>query len=944
MQCAQMQQCTYFGADRQKRRGGGTLTSCHLLILSVRTELSGLAAAIEMDVRVFARLIAVAGFGGIAKGNRTMKYYSFLDVWPIGYFPFRLPDRVSGLLGPAARFAVPGAVLAGLAVLTALPPPVSAQTCTSTPSVTFATPLSLKADYTARVRCAGLTGGLTLTLEADAKIGTKEGPVKGNANNGGLSLIAKGAGTNDVDVTLNGQIYSTFFGVFAERKGQGDITVTTGADSIIETNARGIFVDFQNAVGDWDEGDIVINHNGKIKAVGDGLDLFARGNGGVMVTTGADSVIETEAIGISSDNSPEMQLLVPGSPTLTPFKRSRPLGSTVITHNGKIDASTGIKLVDGLLDGEDGGGITVTTGAASMIDASGTGIDVVAETASTGKVMITHNGSIDAYGNAISVVNKGTGAVTVTTGADSVIETDTTGIAADIQNSSSTSEIMITHSGKIHADDDGMTLFSQGSGSIKVTVSENSEVVSMKNGILVRHEGAGKFEVTIWGKVMGGLTDSDGSEYAGLRIAVKEGDTSNGGGGTVVVGPKAHLGAQSGSGIKISEYAGSVTLILEKDEDGYVGRIDGRIPAAVTVKTRTGSTGPAAELSVGDTVVMRGERKAIYTERRSSTLTAAADSGSEFTASGVSRIYDNRARLYEVLPSVLSGLNAQTPYRARMAVPRSGQGVWARADAGSGKRAAADSSTGRGFHGMALSWDVKQLGFEAGFDFPSDQNLRLGVSAYHRKSEAKVKNGGSVKASGTGVSLSATHGGDGGFFLDGRLSYTGFSGIELTSDTEGMIRSGVSGSGFAAGFEAGKPMELQGVRVTPRGGFTYSSVKTDAFDDLEGVPGRGKVELGNAESMKVRLGALAETGGGGEDRDLRVYGSLDLEHELAPEREVTASGTKLMAEVKPTWVRLGAGGMLKLADDTALSGEAYYATAGGGNSDFGGSIGLNFRF
>ncbi len=92
------------------------------------------------------------------------------------------------------------------------------------------------------------------------------------------------------------------------------------------------------------------------------------------------------------------------------------------------------------------------------------------------------------------------------------------------------------------------------------------------------------------------------------------------------------------------------------------------------------------------------------------------------------------------------------------------------------------------------------------------------------------------------------------------------------------------------------------------------------------------------------MGVLAELGPA--DADTRLYASLDVEHEFSPELDMMAAGIKLTAKVKPTWVRLGVGGAMPLGgtDATMLAGDAFYATAGSGNADFGGGVALNIRF
>ena len=142
----------------------------------------------------------------------------------------------------------------------------------------------------------------------------------------------------------------------------------------------------------------------------------------------------------------------------------------------------------------------------------------------------------------------------------------------------------------------------------------------------------------------------------------------------------------------------------------------------------------------------------------------------------------------------------------------------------------------------------------------------------------------------------------------------------------------------------GQPMRWANMTVTPRGGLSWSSVDMDAFAEPDALPGAGTVAPDDGQSVQARVGVLAELGPA--DADTRLYASLDVEHEFSPELDVMAAGTKLTTKVKPTWVRLGVGGAMPLGgtDATMLAGDAFYATAGSGNADFGGGVALNIRF
>ena len=241
---------------------------------------------------------------------------------------------------------------------------------------------------------------------------------------------------------------------------------------------------------------------------------------------------------------------------------------------------------------------------------------------------------------------------------------------------------------------------------------------------------------------------------------------------------------------------------------------------------------------------------------------------------------------------------------------------------------------------------MKQTDFEAGLEVPTDEHLVLGVSAHYRQSEATVKRGGTMEASGTGVGVSLTWTDDSGLYVDGQLSYTRFFDITMVSANSavGAITSTGGGNGLALGVEVGQPMSIGGLTVIPRGGLSWSSVDMDAFDEPTRIDGAGRVAPDKEQSVQGRVGVLAELGSGEADR--RLYASLDLEHEFSSKHAVMVAGTRLATEVKPTWVRLGVGGAMSLGngDTTLLTGDAFYATAGSDNTDFGGGLSVTFRF
>ncbi len=459
-------------------------------------------------------------------------------------------------------------------------------------------------------------------------------------------------------------------------------------------------------------------------------------------------------------------------------------------------------------------------------------------------------------------------------------------------------------------------------GETMVTVGEMAMVRAKKDGVYVKgmrtfaasHARKGQYDqtVTINGKVMGG----DG-DYVGVRMMK---------GGTLVIGPKAKVEAASGTAVKSD---GGLIITMKKDAVGRIGYVKGKM-------LNSGTTTFDGVKVDGEYTLSPGlETRGVYDVTRVTLKTI--EGGHQFMDSG--QAYHARARVYEALPSVLLEMSAPGGRQARLSATRDGGGVWARVLASDGEREADMSTTSMDDAGHDLSWDFERWGVETGFVISTDApGVTLGVSAHYRDGEADVKRGGKIDASGMGVGLSATWRAEDGWYADGEFSYTRFEDIDLSSETRGMVRSGLDGDGHAIGVEVGRRMEMDGLAVIPRGGVTWSSVDIDDFDDVSGVAGSGRVEFSSEDSLKARVGVSLENG--------PTYASLDVEHEFSEDRAVMASGTRLESEVESTWARIGVGGVMTLdaQGESTLSADAHYAASGGDNHDYGASVLLKVRF
>ena len=893
----------------------------------------------------------------------------------------------------------------------AAPPAALAQSCTPAGYTGTLPTVAYDGTYTTHIDCHTLTNGLEMTLGPDLRLGTEASPLASRA----IHVDAEGDGNEDIVVMGSGTIYANQSGISLKRDGTGLLKLEFAKGKVVSggtTEGFGISLRHKGAAGEEAKGIHLVS--------GADIDLSAHtsaAKAGIHATTGdapADATIpikirvtggtidvsdpasSTPTIGGSAIKAEQVAKgdiaitvekaarlgkkgAVAGAYGIEAWLRPASEGDIAITHRGGIHAGEGILARSDATSAEKGS-IAITTEAGSMIVAkefkdystiSEDGISAnISEAASTGDITITHNGAIDAGRIGIFSVNSGTGDVTVTTGAGSRIVArgdmaNSSGINASVRGAGATGDVTVVHGGEITAKDEGIYVSNRrasaaGTGTLSVTTARGSKVTAGKQGILVWHQGTGTFNVAVRGMVMGDSAHTSGSDtdYAGVHIQVKDTNTRSGGGGKIVVGPRAHLSAKSGTAIKIDERAGAVTVILEKDQYGLAGHLEGKILNAdsttTAFKARLGETGTERALSVGDRVDMRGATQGVY-DKVHRTRLMRITGGHEFKKLSETRIYHDRARVYEALPAVLLDLNGQLPYQERMAAPRDGDGLWARLAAGDGARRPARSTTARGFTGRALAWDVAQYGFEGGLDFrpAATERLLLGVSLHARQGTATVAHGGTIEVSGFGGGVAATYRDAAGFYLDGRFSYTYFDDVDLSSRTRGMVQADLSGHGYALGLEAGKRLGwtgLDNLALTPRARVVWSTVKLEDFADLAGVAGSGRVALETATSLKGRLGLLTETAFGGATlKDWtgdggRLFASLDVEHEFSADRETVASGTALASEVQATWGRVGLGGTLIWTDGLTLSGEGFYATAGSDNTDFGGSLSLTFRF
>ena len=201
-------------------------------------------------------------------------------------------------------------------------------------------------------------------------------------------------------------------------------------------------------------------------------------------------------------------------------------------------------------------------------DTDGIETDIQNSNAS-GDLTITHNGKITAKVKGLNLMHSGTGDITVTTGEKSMITTGEGGsesVDASLKGAGRTGAIRVTHGGTIASEEshgiygsirgaaadseaESITRDATSTGTINIETAKGSKVTGGEDGIHLWRNGGGTaagqgaFNVTIRGMVMGDEVAADSTEYAGVRIAAKG---TKGNGGTIVVGPYAHVASGSG--------------------------------------------------------------------------------------------------------------------------------------------------------------------------------------------------------------------------------------------------------------------------------------------------------------------------------------------------------------------------------------------------------------
>ena len=737
-------------------------------------------------------------------------------------------------------------------------------------------------------------------------------------------------GPNDVTITNAGTIYANYEGIDAAMGGAGTMTVEhTGAiTSTSSTNSPGMLLVTSGA------GPMLVTTSGDVTATTStqrGIGMRAEGNGAITLTaTGGTITSAAEGVYIESRGTGAVTIrgtaantgptIMGGTHGLEVYKTSAATaGDISITTGGSITGNGGNGIrAHWQTYAAGNGGISVTVGAGASVTGSQVGVYVANAGNNAGTGLMVERKYTPRYGVEIAP-GAGIG--------------DPDDLVAAIHGEPG-SEVtlrnqLVTVRGTVTGGTGAAVYLLDGGG---VLVLEGGRVHAGSNDAILATGGPAL--VYIDGEVRGG---------AGGVAAV---NLDNG--GSVIVGLKGRVLANGADYAIQGSATAPVTVILvvpglyREEAAEALARVEGGHQGEnVAAEDRV----PGGYRNVGDGVHFREERNGKATGYFA-TLRFDADGLLDPNRFPLRPVFscgaagDGRCRMYEALPSMLLALNALPSRAERMSAPRDARGGWARVEASRGEWRAKQATTA-----AKLAYDHAWVVARAGMDFAPREDLQVGFSVHAPRGKAEMAGVGEVELDGLGAGVSAAWRFE-DFYVDAQAAATRYD-VGLDSYTQGkLLKKDASGVGYALGAEAGKRMPVGGAFVTPRAGLAWSKVDLDDFTDLEtaGGPGRSRVSLEDAGSVKGRVGVTVEKEVGAGAASGLLFGSLDVEHELSDETEVKVGGQTLKTEVQPTALSLGAGAVFDVREDVLVRAVAGYRASEGGASGYRGSLEVQVRF
>ncbi len=254
---------------------------------------------------------------------------------------------------------------------------------------------------------------------------------------------------------------------------------------------------------------------------------------------------------------------------------------------------------------------------------------------------------------------------------------------------------------------------------------------------------------------------------------------------------------------------------------------------------------------------------------------------------------------------------------------------------------------------VSPTFDGHLLGFQAGADLfgwesASGHRDRAGLFVAHSSMDGDIRGQalgwndlavGKLNLDGTSLGAYWTHIGPTGWYLDGIVMGTWFSG-DATSDRN--VGVDIDGSGVAVSLEGGYPIALTGTwTIEPQAQIIWQHLsfddQQDRFSTVSFDPGSGATGR-----LGVRLQGEMPFG----DMKLQPYLKANLWHDFKSTDTVTFGSDEISTERKGTALELGGGVVAKLTDTVSVFATADYTTNLGGEKTrvFEGNIGVSVKW
>ena len=176
-----------------------------------------------------------------------------------------------------------------------------------------------------------------------------------------------------------------------------------------------------------------------------------------------------------------------------------------------------------------------------------------------------------------------------------------------------------------------------------------------------------------------------------------------------------------------------------------------------------------------------------------------------------------------------------------------------------------------------------------------------------------------------GGGLTATWYSTGGWYFDNVVQYTAYD-IDISTSTRWPSTS-TDGYGISASHELGYRIPIgETAALVPQGQITYQHLDFDDFTDPDGV----RVSLDDGDSLVGRLGVAFENNAAIGSALATGYVEANVMYEFLGDNSVntfTDAGGNIALEqqTRETWVEVGFGGTIAVAEGVSLYGEVDYA-------------------